>query len=126
MAADLNALIARLEAAEGPSRELDARIQCHFEGFNYDRLIGGAEVIARDIDAPLYTVSIDIALTLVPDGMTYAVCGYSADAGMAIAKVGPRDANAADIPWSRHPVDAIALCIASLKARAKLSEARHD
>lgn len=61
-----DALIARLESADGPSRELDAEIAKAVGAFS----MNGAINIS-----PRYTASIDAALTLVPEGWR----PYSAD-----------------------------------------------
>lgn len=112
-------LLAALEAATGPSRELDARILM--------LVTGGSEIDAdyaasdpnRTCNPSRYTHSIDAALTLVPEdchinfGMYPANCTYSFAKPWAQvwrAGVYGRNESAAATP-------ALALCIASLKAR---------
>ena len=53
-------LIAALEAAPGPSRELDREIEIMRMGFHTDRLI--------QWEIPYYTESIDAALSFTPEG----------------------------------------------------------
>lgn len=94
-------LITRLEAATGPSRELDAEIV---------RLINPQAT--RLTRAPFYTGSLDAALTLVPEGRyvkmqinrrrTTAWAWVEFDDGETVACADP----------------ALALCIAALKARS--------
>lgn len=55
---DLSALAERIEAAEGPDRNLDAMI--------HHRLLNGIGT-GYASDAPAYTASLDAAVSLVPD-----------------------------------------------------------
>lgn len=83
-------LIARIESADGPDRELDCRIWC------------AIDVICRDFDlfskvvpyfdqwqAPRYTASIDAALTLVPEDAFWRIGhdGEGADPSLFKAQV---------------------------------------
>jgi hypothetical protein len=110
-------LIARLEAADGPSRELEFRIARdvldgepfgHAAGLPDELMLAQAQFGCW----PRYTSSIDAALSLVPEGHFWGL--YSS--GMAYVKPD------ADGVQERHLSDgvtpAIALCIAALKARA--------
>ena len=123
-------LIQRLEAATGPSRELDAEIERAVQrcdpGAWYDAkedcLLWDEE---RDFGStvayercgqylPDYTASIDAALTLVPDGMEYEITTLYGIARVAVglnAEPGPF--------YAEDPSGnvAIALCIAAIKAR---------
>lgn len=109
-------LIARLEAAEGPDRELDAEIE--------NLLAGGSDrdleyIVSNGVEdttaPPRYTASIDAALTLVPEGWTWGimhcagappeVCFYRAVCGVYSSIV------------AVAATPALALCIAALKAR---------
>ena len=81
MSDGMQELIARLEAATGPSRELDAEIWCaanskkflRFDGmamtrgnvFFHERDDGTAKI---ECSHPRYSSSLDAALTLVPEG----------------------------------------------------------
>lgn len=123
-------LISALEAASGPSRELDGWIFCavHHPNerpqrnfFYMNREEWGAFISNQPRpgitfhDAPHYTESIDAALTLVPEG-------YRAD-----MKAAPHRKGATALVWhdteanghADGPSYAIALCIATLKARSK-------
>lgn len=78
--ADREELIARLKAATGPDRELDAEIACltkfpslrpakpdDFDGeYGYSK--GNVKAEHGFLQADRYTASIDAALTLVPEG----------------------------------------------------------
>lgn len=122
---DLRELVERLEAAEGPSRELDAEI-ARALGWK-DVGIGphapqtvkwvrpdGSETFNR---LPAYTASIDAALTLVPEGWEWTVGNTYAE-GRTFARVenfalkGEPNFN---VDGQRPP--ALALTIAALKAR---------
>lgn len=95
-------LIAALEAADKPSRELDASI---------GSLIGtyvGFE------PPPRYTSSIDAALTLLPDGAMWRLGRH------LVPDDQPEHAYSARVGGPRyydHSSPAIALCIAALRAR---------
>jgi len=88
-------LIAALERAEGPSRELDDEIDLMAleTGWRQERMIYGS---------PNYTASLDAALTLVPEGAGFALMGRAAKVGRETSK---------------GATTAIALCIAAIRAR---------
>lgn len=93
---DLSQLIERIEAADGPDREIDRAIMSAL-GFVYreeQRSIGltygkawdmhlhrewvrGDEIVA-DACVPNYSKSIDAAMTLVPNGLEWELFGYDA------------------------------------------------
>ena len=100
-------LIARLEAAEIGSRELDAAI--------YDAIDSPAIKIKTtlDYDFPAYTTSLDAALTLVPEGLAWGVADRK-DKSKPLAICGHAD-NPMTETYAATP--ALALCIAALKAR---------
>lgn len=113
------ALIARLESADGPSRELDWAIA---ESLGWTRCQVG-QVIAcyapgdphMKAGAPRYTASIDAALTLVPEGWHMSVnttvgALLQGSAAVRDRDGGPSFASAASTP-------ALALAAAALKAR---------
>lgn len=145
---DLSDLIARVEAASGPDRELDLaiyrelhpmsdidRITAHRrgldarEGYTWD-ILGGAVVFERrDADGrcpfnggytlPFYTASIDAALTLLPKGMDWS-CGFSNHVPHN-AQVWPKSRNG----FYEGEVDStrvLALLSAILKARQAITE----
>ena len=107
-------LIARLEAAEGPSRELDAEI-AQIHGWEEGHVAN--ERCWYDPDGrmraapPAYTSSIDAALTLVPEGRLWTLGQYVNRSGFMAALDNQRGTKAATAP--------LALCIASLKARTQ-------
>lgn len=131
-------LLARLEAATGPDRLLDAEIDCavrfpdlrpaepdDFAG-KYGYSPGNIKVDTGFLMSASYTRSIDAALTLVPDG-----CGWSAgwgqilpDKPMGEARITRNahfigyDANYDVIVKANAATPALALCIAALRARA--------
>lgn len=127
-------LIARLEKATGPDRELDGLIFRAIDEQPGDRWQqfavgeGGADVWYREcrdekgayISPSFYTASIDAALALVPDGLDWDVSWVG---GVYSGCVG-FDATA-DIDV-RGATPAIALCIAALKARAALQTPDHQ
>lgn len=104
-------LIAQLEQAEGPSRELDKAIARHLgwtpntEG----RWHRTAAISDRSIDLPRFTSSLDAALTLIPPGARWVL--YSD----GHAYVGPDNEPTAE--WCGY-TPALALCVAALRARA--------
>jgi hypothetical protein len=121
-------LIAHLEKATGPDRDLDAKIwravdpeavmeKCGFRGLKYAGHIYAPNekteyiMTMAAMRAPVFTASIDAALTLVPVGKDWHIemCD-----GCALAAIGER----IDIAFEPHKVPAVALCIAALKSRS--------
>lgn len=127
---ELSNLIARLEAGEGPSRELDLQIQValkrtdpsafynekddcaswhevhEFGSTTASELVGGF--------LPHYTSSLDAAVSLVPEGMRWAVLQLpdgTYDAAVSPIGVPPL------LKERESPTPALALCIAALKVR---------
>jgi hypothetical protein len=112
-------LIAALEAAEGPDTGLDHRIQEQIEGW---RNIGGGwrewsdgkrEKYNYILGSPPYTSSLDAALSLVPEDMFWSVDNSSS----AFICVIDADHQRRSVRVGDGATPAIALCIASLKAR---------
>jgi hypothetical protein len=93
-------LIAALEAATGPSWELDGFI-CEAVG------AVKPEATPHWEWPPRYTASIDAALTLVPEGASGAIEFGNHTQACVVGG-----------PWCDGATPAIALCIAALKARA--------
>ena len=135
---NLHDLIARIEAAAGPDRELDAAISVAVGRGDHETHVieytdgrsqrvpwrpGG---LLPDIECRSYTASIDSALTLVPEGWVWRVCsadpycghsqGYACLA--AGTYVPPQE------PWledrfivdNRAATPVLALCAAALRA----------
>lgn len=84
----LRDLISKLEAATGPSRELDAAIvlalypeasiRLYIEGDTEPTVFHAAPLVPNKHELPHYTASIDAALTLVPEGYFWS-CGHNPD-----------------------------------------------
>jgi hypothetical protein len=102
-------LIARLEAATGPDRDLDVAI--------IDALFPGARKFPLE-----YTASIDAALTLVPEGWRWHL-GNTLD-GRGTAMIWLNPLTGTDEIFAAAP--AIALCIAALRARETLNHPNSD
>lgn len=106
-------LVAALEAATGPSRELDARIW--LEAVEKPR---PGDKLDKDIIGrwPHYTASLDAALTLVPEGYTRSL--YFGGNWPAEAKLWRHHdySGQQDIEAEAKTI-ALALCIAALRAR---------
>lgn len=118
-------LIAKLEAATGPDRELDASIALEI-GWTHQKVKGDAVRYWRPpgemrsfmrYECPRFTGSIDAAMTLKPDGVTD--CGLEQDASGVFAHW----AGNGWLSVGTHETSiAIALCIAALKARADMTD----
>jgi hypothetical protein len=121
----MDTLIARLEAAMGPSRELDLRI-CRdvLDGEPLGHAAGMPDellLVAQGRLAPMprYTASLDAALTLVPVGYCWKLRhAYAAQAVVWQIDCEYDEGSGRILPFGEHRTPAIALCIAALKARA--------
>lgn len=131
-----NDLIARLEAATSPSRELDRLIH----NARGDRIAISAEELVEDdrLDAFFmrYTDSLDAAMTLVPEGMSVDVhigprgLGNDAtvyqpvksidDQGRRVTTFVPHEAKAVRESVMYWTPASVQVCIAALRARASL------
>lgn len=100
-------LIERLEAASGPDRDLDMRIA----DLGREWKLPGS---ATPGYAPMFTASLDAALTLVPEGHKW-VLHSDGCAGVKLCDMGDDDDLPTGEDWAATP--ALALCIAALKAR---------
>lgn len=145
--ADLGALIARLEQATGPSREIDCYIYAEtLRKAGDDRQVTvippptwnetryffnpNPEIrwLGYDLlnNSPKYTSSLDSALTLVPEGWRLRdLCQANPlmKADMALAVLAPNEEydSSEESPLGVHLTSpAIALCIAALKARTEV------
>jgi hypothetical protein len=124
-------LIAALEKAEGPSRELDCDIfvataHSPFVSYYPDCVLaslGGFAARVEIEEIPKYTTSIDAALTLVPEGWAlYRINQYHDNKNPAWGWGGTlrnylTPEIGVEVGESRASL-ALALCIAALKARA--------
>ena len=108
----LSALLAKLEAATGPSRELDAAIALAVGWRERDGMLGWEWVApeGRMRGLPHFTKSLDAAMTLVPPDW-YAI----------ISSRGRADLRHPDEPYRRETSDGataiLALCRAAVRAR---------
>lgn len=104
-------LIAALEAADGARYVLDQAIA---------KLVLPADILARVVPPP-YTVSIDAALTLVPEGWRWSLDWtqrpHYQDCGRADLYAPGSGIKPPDVCDVYAATPAIALCIAALKAR---------
>jgi len=124
-AADLRALAERCERAQGPDRELDAEI-AEARGAvpaGAFRMYGFPEKAVWGLDAyntwkaPAYTASLDDALTLVPEGWHVGL--WVDPDGTARVRMGNGERVIyAGSPQANCATPALALCAASLRARA--------
>jgi hypothetical protein len=127
-AAALTALAERVESAQGPDRELDAKIVAaigsvaipwHHHGVAVPQwrepsgLEGAGTVSTASRYVPLYTASVDAAVALVPVGWER---GFSHDP--------PHQAVGRVNKWNEHSIEAraatpaLAICAAALRALA--------
>lgn len=132
---DLASLIARLEAAEGPSRELDALIavaldiRAHWMKGDPAPLIAERDGVVRlgkrgpGYEPCRFTASLDSALSLVPEGPRWWwTVNFVEGAYGAIITHYKTDDPADGWLFHEHAegaAPALALCLAALKARAQ-------
>lgn len=110
----LRVLADRCEREE-PSRDLDAAIFEAVSKFPANIPVGRGSFNR----APAYTTSLDAAVTLVPEGHWRRSGGYS----YAWAEVGSAGKNPADFHTGHASNEAMAICMAALRARAAAAEA---
>lgn len=123
-------LIARLEKATGPDRELDAaiwQVSGQIDSRKFGRWMGlqprGSNLSIADYAmtfAPYFTGSIDAALTPAPGNDVHGVKCWMLDASVcpAIARVWSEKG----MSEGRHKNPIVALCIAALRALAAVEE----
>jgi hypothetical protein len=99
-------LIAALESASGPSRELDAEIYAALNPLYYS-----ASPNDENDFVPSVTASLDAAVTLVPDGLDWEVKTAPHRKG-GIARVVSMERTT----WAEAATPTMALCIACIKA----------
>ena len=118
-------LIAALEAAEGPSRELDADIaealgnpvlRPEGSSLRYVMWLPGGGTYEMEI--PHYTESIDAALSFTPEGMDWRVQSHRGVKGQPVIGWALINGTA-----SAAATPAIALCIANLRTLEAQEEA---
>lgn len=116
--AELLELAERCEKAEGPDRELDRLIGATIYQLEVGRTVPGIE----GCYSPEYTASLDAALTLAPEGWPVFHlfnCHLGPDRWIWEADLAPQRSYA-DILRGQAATPALALCAASLRARASL------
>ncbi len=135
-------LIARLQKATGPDRELDVAVYIASGEFDREQkswlacrdglhALRGPDPLdptpeenagASKRLCPHYTASIDAALTLVPAGVELAITSLMLRPGGAVASLRTGSIiNPETKEWAAHAATMpIALCIAALRARAAL------
>jgi hypothetical protein len=129
----MNDLIKRLETVTGPDRALDGEIWREVNGWPIEAGFEFGSGIwhrqdPKDLCAyeapPLFTSSIDDAMTLVPEGWLWTVATYWCDGSAKppyFADCAPsalRDGSDVEVSQAWAAIPALALCIAALKARA--------
>lgn len=119
---DAKELIAALEKAEGPSRELDAWIYVWCGGPDDEwaarTLI--ADVISKGgtiTDLKPYTASLDAAMSLVPEGWTRAVDATAPELVITVCLYAPSSMGRAPDVKADHKSEAVATIISALRAR---------
>ena len=122
----LSALLAELEAATGPSRELDAKIALAVGWRERDGMFGREWISPAHLMAelPFFTKSLDAAMTLVPPTHFYLlIFGCKAD-GYTCSLGGDELRGEGIIHYADPAVlkahaktEPLALCIAAVRAR---------
>lgn len=122
----MEAVVARLLAATGPDRQLDVDIEIAVFnplGAQFKQYVGmiwhssdRGHVVKR------YTESMDAALTLVPEGLDYELLHIHSDGpkrGEVKIHLKPyMESKSKDEAYGESHADAIAMCIAALRARS--------
>ena len=136
----MDELIARIEAASGPDRELDARIAIAFDLAQGNVMVGVDGWVINSLTNPNphqardFTGSVDAGLTLVPRGWIVEIRRYFNSDGEYVSSVNLTDSGT--VGRGCHPEEEItvqsriverrdgddptprALCAAALRARA--------
>lgn len=128
---DLAELIAKVEKASGPSREIDARLWCSMSGYDWR---GGDSFNPSTVfwldqgrrgNAPVrniaqYTASLDAVVALVEKELPGWACGFDGGPKTKIAFVDPRDFADRFLGarfTAEGPTPALALLLALLRAK---------
>lgn len=126
MCKEMLELAARVEAASGPDRELDAEIG----RYTAAEFLGYVPVEPQHGCAP-FTASLDAAMMLVPEGWRWMAGhrehpharAYVENGAPAFVGAGSRRNPARQWYETTAATPALALCAASLRARAQVREA---
>lgn len=141
MTTEIESIIGRLEKATGPDREIDGEIEAALgapsftrfdlaEGYHWEFEADGmaGEVSAFSVlgnktsrrqkrfQAPVYTASVDAALTLLPEGFKWKL-GYSRHVPCVAELVDYSDRAAGQFVGECDSNHAVALTLAALRAR---------
>ena len=127
---DHEQLAARIEALDGPSREVDAeiyawvRMSLYGSPEAYPAPSGKGRVVCwyksgthGTTIAPRYTASLDAAMSLVPEGASWEMRWFSGDKKSWITFFPPGDAEDDYFHIYNARTPALALCAAALRAR---------
>ena len=122
---DLNDLIARLEAATGPDRALDAEIAeaCGTMPHGLTRALSNGEPAEWWWDGedclwpPEFTASVDAAITLAPNDLMWFLGRLDSSDMRFCATISERGAVGSKTWRGFSASPAIALCVAALNAR---------
>ena len=120
---DLLKLADRVEALDGPDREVDVEVALCT---GWENRLGAKQEwlkpngFASTEGPPYFTASLDAAMTLVPDGWLWEVGNYAAkgDATVTHPNYNPDTYNGIQV-WVEAKTPALALCAAALRARSK-------
>ena len=120
-------LIKKLEAADGPSRELDTEILSSVFKIMQPKTPTGQSLSISDVlnapRTPLFTGSIDAAMMVIPDGWEWDIkFGMHTDRNIFIVEMGEHIEIEHPEPLQEcAPCLPIAICIAALHARERES-----
>jgi hypothetical protein len=133
----MNDLVARLEAATGPDGDLDMAIfkslgwkevyfgdnsrgyfVPHYKQWQHE---DGRTRRALPEAVPMYTASIDAALTLVPEDWFFHISRFSLDVSEPRCDASVYRRSDRECFQSDGPTIALAICIATLRARTAMS-----
>jgi hypothetical protein len=106
-------LIARLEKATGPDRDLDEAILRHF----LDEELAAKGSARVPSPCPRYTESLDAALKLAPEGAFWIIGCGRVRSGEPLGGAQIISPSGSELAEAEHDSPTIAFCIAALKAR---------
>ena len=111
----MNELIARLEKATGPDRELDEAIAAACQAYEVIKVHSPPLLQNCTVqNTPLFTASIDAALTLVPEGWWWTIKHAPHRRG-AFVSLHNHNIGGGDLSIADSLTPALAICLAALK-----------
>ncbi len=127
----MKALIAELERAKNGSREFDSKIweqlglvdERHCD--RWCKMDGRTDLTRKrfiNAWAPHYTISLDAAIALVPEGMRWCISDVGQIGAEHLAFAGVFGSQVGSECDSNAPTPALALCLAALRARQAMKE----